>query len=317
MDMKKRQSAIAKTVKLNGCFLTDEVLAGIIEGLKNLRHLKELSLVSNLITTLSIRALVKAFSKLTRKIEILDLRSNSLLNYEDGAELFKAFHHAKVLNGINLELYNKLYSGLSVDLSNLNMKLCEMGILGSLLQILPHITELDVSTNMINSRCLYCLVEAVMFRPRIISLSLSHNPLTNDGTDFKGLDHLVMHLRRRHQFSAVALEGIQHIPPKTQAAITQALQVNRSIKGLNDGYYFNKFVTAHIERKTAEKEAASVTSTARSQAALSSWEPKYDVIDQDFVRVNKIPDLTVSVVEDDIILKKKAFPKFDQYTFQY
>lgn len=90
---------------LNKCHLTDDYIEALFTGyFKQLRFIKEVQLCKNNLTMRSIDILIEAFARRTRfKLEILDLRGNSQLAYEEGWKVLFGFPYLKALNGIEVK----------------------------------------------------------------------------------------------------------------------------------------------------------------------------------------------------------------------
>lgn len=86
LEILKRSTEI-QIIQLNNCSIDDKIYLELSIGLKGLRHLKELTITNNLLTTISINEIVNNFSKLTRKLNILDLHNNST-SFNDGLHLY-------------------------------------------------------------------------------------------------------------------------------------------------------------------------------------------------------------------------------------
>lgn len=280
-------------VQLNNCSLSDDTFNPICVKLMGLRHLKKLMLTQNLLTGHAVDAVVAALSQAPRAPELISLKNNPLA-FEDGERLFEGFPQIPNLNSIEVA---KVLAEKSPQLvlEGLNLKLPEIGIVCSMIKVMPFIKELHLARNGMNSKALHRLMDNVMEMKNIEFVDFSYNPVTNEGTDFSGIERLITLAKSTSQLCDIKLEGIPGIPSRSLEKINLSLMVNRSIKGTFQGYHFNRFIGKLIVAK----------STLPPLPEIEDWKPKLS-IDEDFIRLNRIPQLSVEVNEDDeIILKKK------------
>ena len=307
LEVMRRVTEI-QSVNLSGCGLTDDTFQQIMAGgLAGLRHLKELRLQSNLLGSPTVTGIVKTFSKLSRKLLLLDLQLNSL-NFKDGRTLFFAFGSTlNELNGLPLLRVRQEADSLeTLDLAGSGMRLAELGMACALLPQLKRLTGLNLSSNRINAQGLVCLVEALAELGHISALDISHNPVTNEEADWSGIDALLRYAKTSIKLQKVNVEGVLRVGSKHEESLSRSLMANRSVAGHNDGYYFNKFAAQLIQR----------TAKAQRDDHLSEWHGKVKELDLDFIRSNNIPLLSVEVIlsnqsgtgRDEIIMSRLAAP---------
>lgn len=315
-------------ISLTGCGLTDDTFLQLLSpGLTGLRHLKELKLQSNLLGTPSVLGIIKSFSKLSRKLTVLDLQLNSL-HFRDGKLLFQAFYGSiGELNGISLRNIKQDEAVLEeLQLAHKAMRSAELGIVCAMMPLLRRLHTVDVSHNRINASGLHQFVECIKELPNVTTIDISHNPVTNEGSDLSGVQELIQFCKQSTQLRVVRTEGIFHnqlligaqtsvngtannvhskevlkkqldsaaqADPKLLAAMEETLQrslmANRSVAGKTDSYYFSKFATNLILSKAKPMPSNK----------LQNWQGKVNELDLDFITINKIPEVEVNVVLSD------------------
>lgn len=280
-------------VNLSGCGLTDALFLELLNtGLKGLRHLKELRLQSNQLTGLSVEAIARVFSKTTRKLISLDLQFNNL-GFADGKTLFTAFSESiQDLNGLQVGKMLGESSALEIlTLSNSALRLGELGIICGIVGRLKRIDTLNLAGNRINAEGLALLVEELKQSLRHVRhLDLSHNPVTMEGKDMHGIEALALFAKQSTQLLSVTLEGVLTTQGMENQLIQHSLMANRAVEGQRDGYYFNKFAQALIQRTQPG-------SAARAQ--LTDWQGSVKDLDLPFIRRNRVPQVGVSVLLKD------------------
>jgi len=307
LEIMRRVTEI-QTVNLSSCGLTDEVFGQLLNpGLVGLRHLKELRLQSNLLSSVSVLGIVNSFSKLSRKLELLDLQFNSLI-FEDGSNMYAAFSNSITeLNGFPI---GKMLQEASVhevlDVSGKAMRLAELGIVCRLMQQLKKLHTVNLANNRISALGLNELIAALKDVKHITSIDISGNPATDDGKDFTGVQALVLFAKSSTQLQRVICDGLFKPDSKEESALQHSLMANRSVAGHLDGSYFNKFAQALIEKKAKPPK--------RDQ--LASWQGKVNELDLQFIKNNSVPHRTVRVVlaensltqRDEIIINRVSLP---------
>eukprot|EP01038_Epipyxis_sp_PR26KG_P008601 gene8601-11621_t len=292
MELIRRFSEI-QIVKFINCGLNDTTFQPIFNQLKLLRHLKHLDLSDNLLTRVSVDLIGKYFSKLTRKIEILNLLSNSLL-FEDGEALFFYFIGLLYLN--NIPINHLLVNNKSqvFNVSHLHLKLPEVGIVCCILKSIKYIVDFDASYNDIDCNGLIRLIETFEELQSLQNIDISFNPMTNEGMDMKGILRLVNFINQSKNISQLKSDGID-IPKKLLTRIQQSLSVNRScVRANNVTDFFSGFIHNQLESKKDK-------SRSKINRNDIPWEPKYE-IDRDFIRKNNLPLCNVDVTTDDNII---------------
>lgn len=314
LEIMRRVTEI-QTINLSGCGLTDAIFAQILNpGLAGLRHLKELRLQSNLLGTQSVKGVISTFSKLSRKLLVLDMQFNSL-GFEDGKALFAAFSgHIQELNGIPIYEILQQESGTEVlSLPDKAMRLAELGIVCGMAHTLKHCHTINIPRNRINALGLLYLIESISDIPRVRNLDLSNNPLTNDGADFTGIEKLLKFTKGSTQLLRVGLGGVLVPASREDEALSHSLMANRAVAGHSDGYYFNKFALSLIQR----------TAKPRRVDQLADWQGKVNELDLAFVKANNVPQLGVKVVlaehsesgKDEIEVKSLYVPNMNIIEF--
>jgi hypothetical protein len=250
-----------------------------------------LRLQSNLLGSASAEGIVRAFGKSARKLAVLDVQFNSL-GFEDGRALFNAFGNSiQELNGIPVgQLMGPGKTADTISLSHKALRIGELGIVCGLLSQLKRTSTVDLSHNRISAEGLLLLVGALKEMPHVRCVDLSHNPLTNEGTEMAGLLALVAFAKQSTQLLRAGMDGVLVPGSAEELALTHSLMANRAVEGHNDGYYFNKFAQALIQR-TAKRDA--------TQGGLAQWQGKVSELDLAFIRLNNVPQVAVRVLPAD------------------
>lgn len=295
LEMLRRFNEIQK-ITFKKCLLTDEIFAEICEGLKFLRHLRHLDLSTNLLTRTTLQLIISTFALNSRRLEHLDLRSNNL-NDEDGRTLYRVFNNIITLNGISIAPTRGKLDTPSLDLTDQGLRICEVGILCSLLPDCKQMCDVSLAHNSIDCRGLTYLVACLRVLPQLSKLDLSFNPLTFPDDNMSGMEQLVLVCRQRKQLHYLKLEGIK-VPELMLTKIEHSLMVNRSIHAAQYSGAFDKFAA----RKLAEKAPPERVNV------LADWNAGF-TIDYVFSKLNRIPERTVEVIGDDIIITKLAMRK--------
>ncbi len=294
-----RRTTEIQTISLYNCGLSDEEFEKLCTvGLKSLRHLKQLQLIQNQLTSKSVEVLINTFIRSTRQPLHIDLNGNNLI-FNDGVELYRAFPLIKILCGIPLSDIKSHPHLTLMDLHDCNLKFAEIGVVSCVVAEMKNLNELNLAKNNINSLCLVQLIDFLETAPNINKLDLSYNPITTMGTDLAGLERLVIFVKNTTSLTQINLDGVE-IPLVTKNKILQSLGVNRSVQGDASGYHFNK----HMKEILIAKEKPE----KRPNANVANWKPKF-VLDHEFVKVNRIPVCLVEFDGNDIILTRKEYPK--------
>jgi hypothetical protein len=297
LETLRRYSEI-QHIRLQYCLVTDELFKTLLEDLCKLRHLKTLDLSNNLLTSVSVDLIIEHFPHLPRKLEILDLRSNSL-SQDDGIKLFNAFPFIAVLNGIDLNFDTKEYLRLKIlDVSSRHLKLCELGIIFEMLKSMIHIEEINLSHNDISPKGLVYISKIMGQMVKIHSIDLSYNPVVFPSDDLSGLNALKDMLKTRKHCLNCKFDGID-IPEDIRVELNISLMVNRSIstsfKTLNPNRFYD-FITTKLNEKAPPVR----------QNIFKNWQPVL-AIDKEFSTVNRIPGASIEIRGNDIILFRKPF----------
>lgn len=286
LEIMRRVTEI-QSVNLSSCGLTDDVFLQLLDpGLVGLRHLKELRLQSNLLSSSSVGSIVHSFSKISRKLVVLDLQFNSLI-FGDGKILFNAFSNSiGELNGFAIGRLLQDSSGLEVlDVSNKAIRQAELGIVCGLLHQLNRLHTLNLANNRVTAQGLLLLIDELKLVRHVTHIDISNNPVTDGDKDFTGVAALLLFAKSSTQLQRVICEGMFKPGSEEESALTHSLMANRSVTGHLDGSYFNKFAQALIERKAKP--------TKRGE--LVSWHGKVSELDLLFIKINNVPHRTVDV----------------------
>ena len=222
-----RRNTETQFVTFKKCFMTDENLAQLAEGLKGLRHVKKLNLSQNALTRESTLLLIEMFANAGRKLQSLDLRDN-LLNEEDSRMLYYAFQTIHFLNGVNLVTLKNDSEDKSYNLSDKGMTITEIAVVCCVLKRYTYLDCLDISKNAVTSECLELLAEVLLDLRNIKRIVMSHNPLTNGGQVMTGIKAMMNMLRVNKSILYVSLDGGM-VPQVMAENIERSLMVNRCI----------------------------------------------------------------------------------------
>jgi Ran GTPase-activating protein (RanGAP) involved in mRNA processing and transport len=184
---------------------------------------------------------VRSFAKTSRKMSVLDLQFNSL-GFQDGARLFAAFHHnIAELSGLPLgKLLGEDVRSEVLSLPDRALRLAELGIVCGLMTQMKRLVTVDLARNRISAEGLLLLVQALPDVPYVRNLDLSHNPLTNEGQELRGVQALLSLAKRGTQLLRADVEGVLVPGSAEEQALTHSLMANRAVEGHKDGYYINK-----------------------------------------------------------------------------
>jgi hypothetical protein len=255
-EMLKRNSEV-QVVSLVHSSINDTMLVQLVTGMKQLRHLKRLSLTQNLLSTASVDIIIKAFAKAQRKIDILDLRGNNL-TFEDGFALGKAFFPSvKSISGIDISLFKADKKQNKVILSSKGLKEPDLGVICNFVGDMviynyQAITSIDVSMNSINARGLQKFVEflASPLGGNVTEIDLSGNPLTNDCTNMTSIKALLEFTATSKQLLSAAFNYVEGVTDKQKEKLQRSTMVNRSVKGTEDKDHFKSFISNYVMQKT-------------------------------------------------------------------
>eukprot|EP01039_Chlorochromonas_danica_P003825 gene3825-4176_t len=280
--------------------VTDDHLQIIVnEGFKELRHLKELYLNQNQLTSSSITTLCGHFPKLYRKLEVLDLRENSAMSYDDGHRIYTAMNGIHFLNGLDIALLKSdEETRTTFDFSNKDVRIMEVGIICGLIGHMSRVQSIILRNNMITAKGAHYLIDIIKKYPRVKSIDLSYNPVTNEMTDVSAVERLRNVVQKGTHLLDVRLDGVP-MDESLRQGIELSLQVNRSVEGTRDGYHFTRFVEDLIASKAKPKV----------RSAIESWEPTLDEVDESFVRSNRLPIGLLKVSDSGFGMIWKSQPK--------
>lgn len=290
LEIMRRVTEI-QTVNLSGCGLTDEVFKQLLNpGLVGLRHLKELRVQSNLLTSVSVDAIVQSFSKISRKLVLLDMQFNSL-DFEDGRNLFSHFSSSITeLSGFPMGTIMQEASVMEVlEVSNKSLRLAELGIVCGLMEQLKKLTTVNIASNRINALGLSLFVQTLKKVKHVVNIDISNNPVTDEEKDFIGVAALLAFAKSSTQLQRVTCAGVLKDNSKEESALTHSLMANRSVLGHTDGSHFNKFAMALIER----------TARPSRRDQLAQWQGQVNQLDLEFIKNNSVPHRSVEVLHAD------------------
>lgn len=305
-----RRTTEMQRVYLPFCFLNDEQAIKIILALRSVRHLKEIDLSQNQLNPPSVDMLIAQFSKISRKPQMINLRDNPNLSYDDAEKLYTAFPNIPRLNNIPIGELRRSEQAVEVlDLAQYDLKLFEVGIVKRLIEDLPRVNTINLRNNQINAKGLEVIFDVIRTRPNIRTLDLSFNPITNDGKDLSAINILQHFLQSQTQMMYVNLEGIQ-LSADIQERINRALAVNRSVEGKYDGYYFNKFAASLVQSRMP---------VFTKLDDMSKWAPKLNEVDESFVRINRLAVPDVEILDDDrgFNIRWEKPGKEDSFSYEY
>lgn len=298
-ELFKRISEVTK-VDMSSAGVTDDHMQLIVnEGFKNLRHLKELLVVHNQLTSSSVMTITNHFSKLSRKLEVLDVRENSAMTYEDGYRLYSALGSIKLLNGLDIAFMKSDEDNrVELNFSSKDIRIVEVGIICGLAGQLSHVTTLNLRSNRITAKGLHHIVDMLKKTERIRSIDLSLNPVTNDALDTSAVERLAHFAQKRKQLLYAHLEGVV-LDAAVQERLSQALQVNRSVAGGNESTYFSKYLENLIISKAKPKAKVDHT----------EYEASLDDLDIHFIKKNRLPICTLDVYDKGYAFNWRPQPK--------
>eukprot|EP01033_Poteriospumella_lacustris_P016909 gene16910-12101_t len=304
-----RRTTEIQRISLRYCSLNDEQAVQVLNALKGVRHLKEIDLSQNVLTSVSIEVLITNFSKISRKPESINIRDNPSLSFDDAERLFLAFPYIGQLNMIPVaEIRKEEFTGEVLDLSEYEMKLFEVGIAKRLILEFTRLKTVNVRNNFINAKGLEVLFQAIQEKPSIRNIDLSFNPITNEGKDLSAIQIMQQFLQGSTQILQVHMDGIV-LSAEIQERISRALAVNRSVEGKKDGYYFNKFAAALVQSRMPK---------FTKMEDIQKWQPKLNAVDESFVRHNRlrIPDVVFNDEGGFNIVWKRPDAS-DSFSYEY
>ena len=302
-------------ITIRSCGLKDEEMIGICKGMKSLRHLKYLDLCNNALGTDSVQLLVRLFSRLSRRLESLNLHGNSTLSFKHGRMLFKGFDNIELLNQIPVRALRKVEGDAKqLVLQRLNIEELELGIVSVMLEKMPQVEELNLTENRIDAAGLRRVVKLVEGCPTIVRLNLNENPLLENmdpaaasDIDESGVRSLLAFVQHHTRLQQASWDGAG-VPEGLTAQLLQSLMANRAFLNRFSGDYFNKFAAGLVRERGPPEPRMQAPNMLKS---LQS-------IDLNFVRANRLPMMSVSVTpgvssfettglnaeEDDIVVRK-------------
>jgi Ran GTPase-activating protein (RanGAP) involved in mRNA processing and transport len=286
IEVLKRYTEI-QTVTMKRCAISDDMFEKLMEGLTKARHIKRLDLSLNLLTVRSFTLLREHFSSLERRLEVMDLRLNSMTE-RDGVNLYRSFPYLQLLNGMKLCDVRDDKSKSVLDFSGIMMGRAEMAIMCDLLLECPHIEAIDVSRNTLDTYCLKYLADRLIYKTHVHKVNVSQNPIFKPKDNMLGLEMLLEVCQQTTHMWDVVLEGIE-VPEELQKALTTSLMVNRSMRrNTFDTYFYNDI---------AGKVRAAAGPPREDPNA--DWKPQLD-IDRRFCVRYKVPETTIEVEDGEI-----------------
>jgi len=234
------------TVALKACFLTDDDALGLVEALSSNFVLTSLDMSLTKITDVTTNKLADMFKEY-KSLKVLDLRRNNI-SAKAAARLAQAFPSARaleVLSGLPLRSYLD-NPPTSIELTEMDLRLPEAVLLRDTLartikmtinkldnyEITSSLTELDLSTNLLDEGAMDVLASLVEAHSSLTSLNLSQN---QGGPH--GLAHLANMLSRNTWLTSLKIadndvtrEGRN---PDGVSSLSDALKVNRTLTYLD------------------------------------------------------------------------------------
>jgi len=246
-----------QTISIKKNFLNDSTFAALSDSFIDLRHLKMLTLSDNILTIESVQILIDKFSKLSRKVEHLDIRNNNITGVEGlemMAKLYKAFPFILTLNGIKvLSIKRDKDDNTILDCNNCRLKYTDLIIVVKLLQECPHIDTVILSNNLIDSKGGLYLCE--QFKDKLYNVSkidISFNPLTEEDKTNTVIEHFMQMLRLATHITEFKCDGNKLYTQDIKNRIDRSCSVNRAGKLSKTPNFFSQWITQKLEASSKE-----------------------------------------------------------------
>lgn len=245
-----------QSVSIKKNFLNDSTFITLSECLIDLRHLKTLNLCDNILTIESVQILINKFSKLSRKLDHLDIRNNNITGV-DGlemmAKLYKAFPFILTLNGIKILSTKRDKDNSILDCNNCRLKYTDVIIVTKLLQETPHINTVILSNNLIDSKGGLFLCE--QFKDKlyhVTNIDISFNPLTEEDKTNIVIEHFLQLLRQATHITEFKCDGNKLYTQDIKDRIDRSCSVNRAGKLSKKPNFFSQWITERLEATSKE-----------------------------------------------------------------
>ncbi len=290
-----RRHSEVQLVSFKKCFVSDDIFATLCASMQNLRHLKQLNMTQNILTSVAVERAINDFAGLKRSLEELDFREN-MIDVDDGTALYEAFKHSIVeLNGVPIKATLKDRSATTADLRDRKLKLPEVAIVCGVMVDSRHLERLNLSNNFIDSKGALLIAETIPKCKSLRYLDISKNPMTNRSTDDSG----VSALRDAVGASTKVLEmNIRDCgaDPKLVENTERSAMVNRSVDSVkHDSYnFFTKYINTKLD-KLKQKPP---------ENPYEHLEPAFE-IDPDWIRRQKLNEMQVVMRPNEIVLQRK------------
>ena len=226
LELLRRHTEI-QLVTFRKCFMTDETLELLADGLRGLRHVKKLNLSQNALTRESTKLIISIFADRDRKLQSLDLREN-LVNEEDMRMLYYAFTTIHHLNGVNLISLKQDSENRTYELKEKGMTINEIAVMCCAIKRYTYLEALEIQRNLVSSECLLMLADTLLNLRNIKRIDMSYNTLTNNGEEMAGIKAMMEMLRINRSILYITLDGCK-VPEKIAENIERSLMVNRCI----------------------------------------------------------------------------------------
>ena len=245
-----------QTISIKKNFLNDSTFLILSESLIDLRHLRSLTISDNILTVDSIQILIDKYSKLSRKVEHLDIRNNNITGI-DGldmmAKLYKAFPFVLTLNGIKVLSSKRDQANNILDCNNCRLKYTDMIIVTKLLHECPHIDTVILSNNLIDSKGGLFLCE--QFKERLYNVTkidISFNPLTDEDKTNIVIENFMQMLRIVTHITEFKCDGNKLYTQQLKDRIDRSCSVNRVGRLSQKPNFFTHWITDRLEASSKE-----------------------------------------------------------------
>jgi hypothetical protein len=245
-----------QSISIKKNFLNDSTFLILTDTLIDLRHLKTLIISDNILTIDSIQLLIDKYSKLTRKVEHLDIRNNNITNI-DGldmmAKLYKAFPFILTLNGIKILNTKRDQSNSILDCNNCRLKNTDLIIVTKLLQECHHIDTVILSNNLIDSKGGIFLCQQFQEKLyHVAKIDISFNPLTDEDKTNIVIEYFMNMLRLVSHITEFKCDGNKLYTQQYKDRIDISCSVNRVGKLSTKPNFFSHWITERLEASSKE-----------------------------------------------------------------
>lgn len=240
-----------QSISIRKNFLNDATFLMLSDSFTDLRHLKTLTMSDNILTIESIDVLINKFSKLTRKLENLDIRNNNITGLEGldmMAKLYRSFPFILTLNGIKILNSKRDQENKVLDCNNCRLKYTDLIVVSKLLQECPHVDTVVLSNNLIDSKGgLYLCDQFQNQLMNIEKIDLSFNPLTEDDKTNTVIEHFMEMLRRATHITEFKCDGNKLYTKEFKDRIDRSCSVNRARKLARTPNFFAHWISNKLK----------------------------------------------------------------------